>query len=91
MSCTNVVRGAAALLGALIAAQSMAATPDELVCREQRRPGSRIVMRVCATDAQWTVAATREAVIRKFPNSVEYPATAGTASAPSAVSVAQNR
>jgi len=39
MSCSNVVRRAAGLFGIFIAAQSLGATPDQVVCRDQPRPG----------------------------------------------------
>jgi hypothetical protein len=54
MSYSNVLRGAAAFVGVLIAAQSMAAAPEEgRVCRYESRPGSRILSHACLTAAQW--------------------------------------
>jgi hypothetical protein len=54
---SNVLRGAAALLGALIAARSLAAPPEEqTVCRYESRPGSRILLHSCMTAAQWLAA-----------------------------------
>ncbi len=64
MSYSNVIRGAAALVGALIAAQSIAATPDELVCRYESRPGSRMLSHVCLSEAQWTEMDKRQAAAR---------------------------
>jgi hypothetical protein len=61
MSYSNVIRGAATLLGALIAAQSMAATPDEIVCRDYPRPGSHMMMHVCVTQAEWNAMRARDA------------------------------
>ena len=64
MSCSNVFRGAAALFGALIAAQSMAATPDEPVCRDYPRPGSHMMMHVCVTQAEWNAMRARDAAFQ---------------------------
>ena len=67
MSQSNVIRGAAALIGLLIAAQSMAANPEEqTVCRYESRPGSRILLHSCMTEAQWLAADKdkREAAMR---------------------------
>ena len=90
MSFANVLRGAAGLLGVLIAAHSMAATPDQQICRDQPRPGSRIVTRICATQAEWLAADKREAVLQRAAGGVEYPVSAGTAVVTS-VSTAQTR
>jgi hypothetical protein len=65
MAFSSFIRGAATIAGVLIAAQSMAAAPDELVCREQLRPGSRIVMRTCATKVEWITIAERDAALRQ--------------------------
>ena len=65
MSYSNAIRGAAVLIGALIAAQSMAATPDEqTVCRYDSRPGSRILSHTCLTQAEWTQIDKRQAATR---------------------------
>ena len=64
MSYSNVIRGAVALVGVLIAAQSVAATPDELVCRYGPRPGSRMLSHVCLSEAQWTEMDKRQAAAR---------------------------
>jgi hypothetical protein len=62
MSYSNVIRGAAALIGVLIAAQSIAATPEEgLVCRYEARGGSRILAHTCLTEAQWAEIVKRQA------------------------------
>ena len=63
MAFSSVIRCAVA--GVLIAAQSMAAATDELVCREQLRPGSRIAMRTCATRVEWVTIAERDAALRQ--------------------------
>ena len=65
MSCSHVIRGAVALLGVLVAAQSMAASPEEgLICRYEARPGSRMLSHPCLTQAQWAEIDKREAAVR---------------------------
>ena len=92
MSYSNVIRCAAGLLGALMAAQTIAATPaDELLCRDQPRPGSRIVTRACATEAQWVIMDKRASALRRISGSVEYPWNAGTVNIGTAVSSPGNR
>ncbi len=62
MSRSNAIRGAAVLIGALIAAQATAATPEEqTVCRYDSRPGSRILSHTCLTQAQWVEVDKRPA------------------------------
>ena len=64
MSRSNVIRGAAALIGVLIAAQSIAATPEEgRVCRYDSRPGSRVLSHSCLTEAQWAEMDKRQAAV----------------------------
>jgi hypothetical protein len=65
MSYSNVIRCAASLLGAVIAAQSMAATPDELVCHDYPRPGSHMMMHVCVTQAEWNAMLGRDAALQR--------------------------
>jgi len=65
MSCSNVMRGAAVLIGVLIAAQSMAASPEEqTVCRYDSRPGSRILSHTCLTQAEWMQIDKRQTAMR---------------------------
>jgi hypothetical protein len=65
MSYSNVIRGAAALIGVLIVAQSMAATSEEeLVCRYEPRPGSRVLSHTCLTEAQWTAIDKAQTAVR---------------------------
>ena len=71
MSCSNAIRSAAALIGVLVAAQSMAAAPDETVCREQPRPGSHIMMRVCATPAERSAMLKRDALLQSPASAVQ--------------------
>jgi hypothetical protein len=65
MPSTNVLRGAAGLVAVLISAHAMAAQPEEeLVCRYQPRPGSRILLHTCLTEAQWAALDKRQAAAR---------------------------
>jgi hypothetical protein len=74
MSYSNVIRCAAGLLGALLAAQSLAAAPDDVVCRDVPRPGSRIVMHLCATRLEWAASAQRTSTDRRVvPRSAALP------------------
>jgi len=84
MSCSNVFRGAAALFGALIAAQSMAATPDEPVCRDYPRPGSHMMMHVCVTQAEWNAMRARDAAFQTASFAAAQGATGNTTAIPTA-------
>jgi hypothetical protein len=74
MSYSNVIRSAAALIGVLMAAQSMAARPEEgLVCRYEPRPGSRILSHACLTAAQWADIDKRQAGERALFGAASLP------------------
>ena len=83
MSYSNVIRSAAALLGALIAAQSMAATPDVPVCRYLPRPGSHMWMHVCVTQAEWIAMQGREAAFQGAASAAGQWGTGNATSVPS--------
>jgi hypothetical protein len=60
---SNAIRCAAGVFGLLLVTQSFAAgatKDEELVCRDQLRPGSHIKMRVCATPEQWADRGERQ-------------------------------
>ncbi len=97
MSYSNAIRGAAALIGVLIAAQSMAAGADEgLVCRYESRPGSRLLSHPCLTEAQWAETDKRQAManplrsLTALPGLSTSPAFSGPGTV-TAVSVNLNR
>jgi hypothetical protein len=83
MSYSNVISRAAGLLGALIAAQSMAAAPDESVCRDYPRPGSRMIMHVCVTQAEWTAMRARDAAFQTASSAALQGATGNATVTPS--------
>ena len=64
MSRSYAIRSAAALIGIMAAATSMAAKPDEPVCRDYPRPGSHMMMHVCVTQAEWDAMRAREAAFQ---------------------------
>ena len=65
MSHSNAIRATAAVIGVLMAARSIATTPEEgLVCRYQPRPGSRMLSHACLTEAQWVEMDKREAATK---------------------------
>lgn len=92
MSYSNVIRGAAALIGVLIAAQSIAATPEEaLVCRYESRSGSHIWSRTCLTRPQWAEVAKGQAADPLVRPTALLPSAGGGPGTVSTVSVNLNR
>ncbi len=96
MSCSNVLGRTIVLLGVLVAAQSLAAAPSQdVVCRDQLRPGSHIAMRVCATPQEWAASRARE--LAGMPPSTPLPPMLTTAflheasSGVGTVSISMNR
>jgi len=83
MSYSNAIRGAVALIGVLVAAQSMAATPDEAVCRDYPRPGSHMTMHVCVTQAEWNALRARDAAFQTASLAATIGATGNGTAIPS--------
>ncbi len=80
MSYSNAIRAAAALIGVLMAAQSIAATPEDgVVCRYEPRPGSRVLSHSCLTEAQWADMDKRQAAINWLLPPGTHPGSGGGA------------
>jgi hypothetical protein len=91
MTFSHVVRCAAALIGLVIGAQSLAAGSEEqLVCRYEARPGSRILAHPCLTATEWVEMDKREAAMKMIlgPGA---PSQGNPAGATPTVSVNLNR
>lgn len=78
------VVGCVALLsvGAVFAkdpAQSAAAAPDEVVCRDYPRPGSHMMMHVCVTEAEWNATLRKAAALQSPASAVQSAWAAGGA------------